>query len=68
METLRSSNVDSLLTPDRFLWAAGIEDTFITFPWPATGRTLDEYDLTQHYDRWREDIDLFADLGVKFVR
>ena len=68
METLRSSNVDSLLTPDRFLWAVGIEDTFITSPWPATGRTLDEYELTQHYKRWREDVDLFAELGVKFVR
>ena len=34
-----------------FLWATGIEDTFITDPWPATGRTLDEYELTQHYER-----------------
>src|SRR3954469_6813148 len=68
MEPLRSSNVESLLAPDRFLWAAGIEDTFITFPWPATGRTLDEDQLTQHYERWNEDLGLFAELGFKFVR
>ena len=34
---------------DRFTWAVGIEDTFITAPHPTTGRTLDEYELTGHY-------------------
>lgn len=51
-----------------FVWATGIEDTFITDPWPATGRTLDEYELTQHYDRWREDLGLIAELGVQAAR
>jgi beta-glucosidase len=51
-----------------FLWATGIEDTFISAPWPATGRTLDEYELTQHYSRWGEDIRLMADLGVRTAR
>src|SRR5205085_8168088 len=51
-----------------FLWATGIEDTFITDPWPATGRTLDEYELTQHYDCWQHDIDLIAELGVRTAR
>lgn len=50
------------------MWATGIEDTFITAPWPATGRTLDEYELTGHYERWREDIDLIAQLGVTTAR
>jgi len=50
------------------MWAAGIEDTFITHPWPATGRTLDEYELTNHYLRWHEDIGLFDELGLKHVR
>jgi hypothetical protein len=51
-----------------FRWATGIEDTFITAPWPATGRTLDEYQLTQHY-RFRDaDLALAAELGVREVR
>ncbi len=53
---------------DEFFWAVGIEDTFITAPWPSTGRTLDEYELTQHYTRWRQDIDLMRQLGVRHAR
>src|SRR5205085_4866994 len=56
------------LATSPFLWATGIEDTFITAPWPATGRTLDEYELTDHYRRWREDLDLMAELGVRTAR
>jgi hypothetical protein len=56
------------ISPDTFYWATGIEDTFITAPWPATGRTLDEYELTGHYDLWREDLDLMASLGVRSAR
>jgi len=52
----------------RFLWAAGIEDTFIARPHPATGRILDEYALTEHYDRWEEDLALLAELGVSAAR
>jgi beta-glucosidase len=62
------SQLNQILAPDSFLWATGIEDTFITAPWPATGRTLDEYELTGHYERWREDIDLMASLGVQHAR
>jgi beta-glucosidase len=50
------------------LWATGIEDTFIVDPHPATGRTLDEYELTGHYDQWEGDIDRVADLGVPALR
>src|SRR2546421_6975385 len=53
---------------DRFIWATGIEDTFIVEPHPRTGRTLDEYELTEHYDRWEEDLQLIADLGVPAAR
>jgi beta-glucosidase/6-phospho-beta-glucosidase/beta-galactosidase len=62
------SRLDSLLEPTAFQWLAGIEDTFITTPSPRTGRTLDEYELTGHYERWRGDIALFAELGVRSVR
>jgi beta-glucosidase len=62
------SKLDNLLAPDAFQWMAGIEDTFITAPSLKTGRTLDEYQLTDHYERWRTDIDLFAHLGLRAVR
>jgi len=53
---------------DTFYWATGIEDTFITAPWPATGRTLDEYELTGHYAQWEQDFALMASLGVRTAR
>jgi beta-glucosidase len=62
------SQLSSLLEPQSFQWLAGIEDTFITAASPKTGRTLDEYELTEHYSRWRTDIDLFAQLGLRSVR
>lgn len=51
-----------------FIWAAGIEDTFIAAPHPATGRILDEYALTEHYDRWEADLQLLASLGLSAAR
>lgn len=62
------SQLSRLTEPNFFVWATGIEDTFITAPWPATGRTLDEYELTGHYDRWESDLSLAASLGVKAIR
>jgi beta-glucosidase len=44
------SELPRLTEPGAFWWSTGIEDTFITTPHPATGRTLDEYELTGHYD------------------
>src|SRR5678816_2396227 len=50
-----------------FLWATGIEDTFI--PHTRSGlRALDEYELTQHYKLWKHDFDLVAETGVKYLR
>jgi len=51
-----------------FIWATGIEDTFISAPHAVTGRTLDEYALTEHYSRWKEDLGLIAELGVNAAR
>lgn len=62
------STLASLTDPDAFWWATGIEDTFITAPHPVTGRTLDEYELTDHYRRWREDLALMASLGISTAR
>jgi len=50
-----------------FLWATGIEDTFIPQARPGL-RPLDEYELTQHYQLWKRDFDLVAETGVKAVR
>ena len=50
-----------------FLWATGIEDTFIPQARPGL-RALDEYELTQHYKLWKRDFDLVAETGVKFLR
>ncbi|MEW9032027.1 MAG: family 1 glycosylhydrolase [Planifilum fimeticola] len=51
----------------RFYWAAGIEDTFVPQGGPGK-RPLDEYELTQHDRKWREDLDLCAGLGIDALR
>jgi len=62
------STLSALVAPTSFQWLAGIEDTFITAPSPRTGRTLDEYELTEHYKRMDADLALFAELGLRSVR
>ena len=64
----KRSELSRLTSPDAFWWATGIEDTFITAPHAVTGRQLDEYELTGHYDRWRHDLGLMASLGVSAAR
>jgi beta-glucosidase len=51
-----------------FYWLGGIDNTFIHSPAPTTGRTLDQYELTEHYQRWQSDIELIAGLGLDAVR
>jgi beta-glucosidase len=55
------------MTYPAFLWATGIEDTFIPHTRPGL-RALDEYELTQHYGQWRSDFDLVEETGVKYLR
>jgi len=68
MTFLRQSQLHRLSEPDSFLWATGIEDTFITAPCPKTGRTLDEYELTGHYEQWEGDLGLMPEIGVSAAR
>lgn len=68
MVDFRASQFPELVRSGQFLWCTGIEDTFITAPYPKTGRTLDEYELTGHYDQWKTDIDLIGELGVQAAR
>ncbi len=55
------------LGAEDFIWATGIEDTFI--PQTRRGyRPLDEYELMGHYEHWREDLALTRELGVRAIR
>jgi beta-glucosidase len=54
-------------SPSEFLWAVGIEDTFIPHVRPGL-RRLDEYELTQHYRFWHEDLRLAAEAGARGLR
>lgn len=68
MTLLRQSQRHRLTDSSAFVWATGIEDTFITAPWPKTSRTLDEYELTGHYERWHADLGLMREIGVSAAR
>lgn len=50
-----------------FRFAVGIEDTFIAQEYPGR-RKLDEYELTQHYQYWQEDLRLVARSGADSLR
>ena len=55
------------MNDSRLHFGVGIEDTFV--PQEGLGqRKLDEYELTQHYEHWREDLALAAEAGAGFVR
>lgn len=60
---------DLPLTPhaDAFIWASGIENTFIPQERPGL-RAMDEYELMGHYDHWREDLALARELGLQAMR
>ncbi|NQT58352.1 MAG: family 1 glycosylhydrolase [Bacteroidetes bacterium] len=51
-----------------FLWAGGIENTFINHPHPVTGKRLDEYELTNHYDNWKSDVEMVASIPINSLR
>lgn len=53
--------------PAAFIWATGIEDTFVPQARPGL-RPLDEYELMGHYDHWREDLAAARDLGARAIR
>jgi hypothetical protein len=51
----------------RLRFAVGIEDTFV--PQESPGRRgLDEYELTQHYHLWAEDLGIAAATGAELIR
>lgn len=50
-----------------FHFAVGVEDTFVPQAGPGE-RPIDEYELTEHYDRWHDDLGLAVDAGAELVR
>jgi beta-glucosidase len=52
---------------DTVHFAVGIEDTFLPQARPGE-RPLDEYELTQHYDQWYEDLGLAREAGATMIR
>lgn len=51
----------------RLHFALGIEDTFVPQGGPGE-RPLDEYELTEHYERWWDDLALATDAGAGMLR
>jgi beta-glucosidase len=53
--------------PEQFIWASGMENTFV--PQTKLGhRSLDEYQLMNHYQHWREDLRLAREVGINTLR
>ncbi len=51
----------------RLHFGAGIENTFVPQERPGE-RAIDEYALTEHYDRWSDDLDLAVSVDAEFLR
>lgn len=59
--------INPWMNDGRLHFGVGIEDTFV--PQERVGhRRLDEYELTQHYEHWKEDLSLAAEAEAEFVR
>ncbi|MGV8979034.1 MAG: family 1 glycosylhydrolase [Cellulomonas sp.] len=54
--------------PGALTWALGIEDTCVYPRADDQAPPLDEHKLTQHDERWRDDLELAASLGATAVR
>nr|QZD56013.1 family 1 glycosylhydrolase [Glycomyces sp. TRM65418] len=48
-------------------FAVGVEDTFVPQSGPDE-RPIDEYELTQHYEKWHADLGLAREAGAELVR
>ena len=52
----------------RFVFATGIECSYPTVATPAGEKRRDQLEECGHYDRWREDLQLTRDLGIRMLR
>ena len=55
-------------SPEGFVWAVGMENTFIGQTERMGERVLDEFAVTHHYQYWKEDLERCASLGVRAIR
>ncbi|HET7770758.1 MAG TPA: family 1 glycosylhydrolase [Chloroflexota bacterium] len=52
----------------RFMFATGIECSYPTVEWQGRRIRQDELEKCGHYARWREDLQLTVDLGIRYLR
>ncbi len=52
----------------RFIFATGIECSYPTIETPHGVKRRDQLAECHHYERWREDLQLTLDLGIRFLR
>ena len=52
----------------KFYVGTGIENTWIAQADRPGQRSLDVFEQMQHYDRWREDLELAKELGINAIR
>lgn len=56
-------------TTQRFIFATGIECSYPTIAGPnGAPRRIDQLEKCGHYHRWREDLRLARELGVRYLR
>lgn len=67
MSHQRDEALKHKLNLEKFHFAVGIEDTFVTQTEKGE-RPLDEYELTGHYEQWEEDLNLAKSTGASMIR
>jgi beta-glucosidase len=55
-------------TTQRFIFATGIECSYPTIQTPTGRRRRDQLAECGHYERWREDLRLVSELGLRYLR
>lgn len=50
------------------MFATGIENSYPTIDWNGKTIRQDELAKTKHYERWRDDFRLLAELGIEYLR
>lgn len=67
--TIRSTASASSLTGGEFMFATGIECSYPTIIGRDGQRQrIDELEKCFHYQRWREDLQLVRELGLRYLR
>jgi beta-glucosidase/6-phospho-beta-glucosidase/beta-galactosidase len=52
----------------RFIFATGIECSYPTVEIDGQTRRIDQLEKAGHYKRWREDLELTRELGIRYLR